>query len=203
MSTPIVAIDTETTGLDRRTREIWEIGMVGRDAWGRRWSWAATIEDVWISNADSEALEIGRFYERHPKFGGRTNNLVIPERSAASEVAVMIEGAHLIGAVPSFEDTGLFKLLDRYNLIPSTGRTPWHYHLIDVEALAVGYFNGFLAAQREENPVNTMGEPLFPPWNSEDLSRAVGVDPMRFDRHTALGDAKWALAIYDAVMGVE
>ena len=28
-----------------------------------------------------------------------------------------------------------------------------------------------------------------------------GVDPDDFDRHTALGDARWAKAIYEAVMG--
>lgn len=40
-----------------------------------------------------------------------------------------------------------------------------------------------------------------PPWKSDALSRAVGVDPEQFDRHTALGDAYWAKAIYEAVMG--
>lgn len=32
-------------------------------------------------------------------------------------------------------------------------------------------------------------------------NRAVGVDPDDFDRHTALGDARWARAIYDAITG--
>lgn len=41
----------------------------------------------------------------------------------------------------------------------------------------------------------------LPPWNSNDMSRAVGVEPDDFDRHTALGDARWAKAIYEAVMG--
>ena len=44
-------------------------------------------------------------------------------------------------------------------------------------------------------------EPLPPlPWNSDDLSRAVGVDPDRFRRHEAMADAGWARAIYDRVM---
>jgi hypothetical protein len=40
-----------------------------------------------------------------------------------------------------------------------------------------------------------------PPWDSEVLSRAVGVDPNAYERHTALGDARWARDIYDAVTG--
>lgn len=32
--------------------------------------------------------------------------------------------------------------------------------------------------------------------------RAVGVDPDRFEKHTAIGDARWAKACYEAVMGL-
>ena len=54
--------------------------------------------------------------------------------------------------------------------------------------LAVGYLAG-------------RGEPLPPlPWNSDNLSRMVGVDPDRFDRHTAMGDALWTQAIYDRIV---
>jgi len=33
------------------------------------------------------------------------------------------------------------------------------------------------------------------------LSESVGVDPGRFERHSALGDARWAQALYLAVLG--
>ena len=46
-----------------------------------------------------------------------------------------------------------------------------------------------------------MSERATPPWDSDALSRAVGVNPDDFDRHTALGDARWAKAMYEAVMG--
>ena len=36
---------------------------------------------------------------------------------------------------------------------------------------------------------------------SNQLSLAVGVDPDDYDRHTALGDCRWAKAIYQAVIG--
>ena len=41
-----------------------------------------------------------------------------------------------------------------------------------------------------------------PPWSSERLSNALGVElPNEADRHTALGDARWAARIFDRVMG--
>jgi hypothetical protein len=66
---------------------------------------------------------------------------------------------------------------------------------VDVEALAAGYIAEKSAPDEELRTV------AVPPWDSTDLSRAVGVEPREFDRHTALGDAKWARAIYDAVLG--
>jgi hypothetical protein len=39
------------------------------------------------------------------------------------------------------------------------------------------------------------------PWKSDDLSAQLGVTVSEEDRHTALGDARWSLAIFDAVMG--
>lgn len=42
----------------------------------------------------------------------------------------------------------------------------------------------------------------IPPWRSDDLSRTCGVEPPSDDeRHTALGDARWALRWYDAMTG--
>jgi hypothetical protein len=73
-------------------------------------------------------------------------------------------------------------------LRPARIPDPWHYHLIDVENLVAGY----LAAR---------GELIPPPWKSDQLSAAVGVDPNDFGRHTAMGDVLWTRAQWDAVMG--
>jgi len=94
----------------------------------------------------------------------------------------------------------------------------WHHHLIDVEALTVGYLNGRRARQNEivdGYPLENDGEhvpglvrwdrpgpwdvPL--PWKSDDLSAMLHVEVSDEDRHTALGDARFARAIYDAVTG--
>src|SRR5690606_35277881 len=94
-----------------------------------------------------------------------------------------------VGVDPHSATAGIATLRRRFGFAPG-----WHHHLIDAEALAVGY------------PPGIPGErPPFPherlPWASDTLSRAVGVDPDDFDRHTALGDARWARAIYDAITG--
>ena len=95
----------------------------------------------------------------------------------ASQVALLTAGKHLVGAVPSFDAAFLSAFL-----IASGQREAWHYHLIDVETLIAGRLR------------------LEPPFDSDALSRAVGVEPTDFARHTALGDARWAKTLYEAVM---
>lgn len=194
---PLVFLDTETTGI-HPGREVWEIAMIRRDADGER-EFAAFV-DVDLSEADPFGLDVGRFYERHPKgvwLSGRSQGAPdtlgetrpLSRNQAAEEVAIWTHGAHIVGAVPNFDTEVLDQFLRDRGYRPS-----WHYHLIDVENLAVGYLN----ARREFAPDEDLI--LTPPWDSEFLSRALGVDPGQFERHTAMGDARWARSIYDAVM---
>lgn len=47
-----------------------------------------------------------------------------------------------------------------------------------------------------------VAEFVAPPWRSDDLSRACGVEPPApEERHTALGDARWVKRWYDHIMG--
>lgn len=207
--TPIVAIDTETTGV-HPDRQVWEVAMIRRDDRGKQGEISFFVE-VDLSGADPFGLSIGRFYERHPL--GRALSLDPDRRSgakarlpelAAWTVAEWTHGAHLIGAVPNFDADVLDKLLRKHSLIPA-----WHYHLIDVEALAVGYLAGAVvkraideAHMRGDEPPQVDWSRFQPPWKSDELSRACGVEPPGDDeRHTALGDARWALRLYDAIMG--
>ncbi|PKV80863.1 3'-5' exonuclease [Nocardia fluminea] len=190
MSVPIVFLDTETTGLhaDRRP---WEIGIIRRDEHGQTET-TIQVADVDLSGAELIGLKIGRFHDRHLHYGEADadahekddGHLLLEERDAAREVEHLTRGAHIVGAVPSFDTECLAAMLRRHRLVPA-----WHYHLIDIEALAAGYLRG-----RHE-----MALPL--PWNSDDLSRAVGVSTTEDERHTAMGDARWAMRVYDAVAG--
>jgi DNA polymerase III epsilon subunit-like protein len=210
MSAALAFVDTETTGLDPDRHEVWEVGLILRDSEGVEveYEWQLPVN---LGRADAIALTIGHFYERHifgfPLLQVHRTNIgtgdSTPDTLAgwAYEFAELTHGAHLVGAVPSFDDAFLKRLLRANGACPG-----WHYHLIDVEALAVGRL---MLMAKNTAPHGTRGaeqaakwtEVALPPWNSNDLSRAVGVDPDLFDRHTALGDARWAKAIYDAVMG--
>lgn len=66
--------------------------------------------------------------------------------------------------------------------------------VIDIENVAAGYIRGLHAARGTDMPV-------LPPYDSNELSRAVNVNPDDFQRHTAMGDVQWVRAQWDAIMG--
>lgn len=192
--TRIVAIDTETTSL-RPDRRIWEIGLiVTGPPTDIRWRDPAEVEDGhyrWfidrdgldLGNADPFALKIGGFYDRHPQMTP-VEGVVKSEADVLRAVEMLTRGAHLLGAVPNFDADVLDRRMRAHGIAPS-----WHYHIIDIETLAIGFLRGRGDAVPEL------------PWKSDDLSRLVGVEPPSDeDRHTALGDARWALRVWQAVM---
>jgi hypothetical protein len=166
MTEPVIAfVDTETTGLDPDLHEIWEVGLIIGE---HEWAWRLPVD---LGRADPVALRIGGFHVRGLDGKWAT------KQEFARDFATLTRGLHLAGAVVSFDEERLRKLLRANGACPE-----WHYHLVDVENLAAGKLG------------------LAPPWDSEALSAMVGVDPTRFARHTALGDARWAKAIYEAVI---
>lgn len=206
-------VDCETTGLDPDRHSIWEVALITPDGseGGREHVWQFPVVEI---EADPFALDIGRWwdrrweadvdvteldaiYEAHNEKSRRKHfpdqgRAIKPSESWCRHFRHLTTGTHLCGAVPSFDEERLRRLLRSRGVVPR-----WHYHLIDVEALAAGYVIG-----RCQSPIAqaTSDEVARPPWKSNDLSRAVGVDPDQFDRHTALGDARWAKAIYERVM---
>lgn len=211
--TGVCFVDTETTGLDPDRHPIWEVALIVDN--GAEHVWQFPVNEV---AADPFALDIGRWWDRRwpttcdvayvnavydaDNEKSRRKNFpdqglaIVPSAEWCRRFRDLVGTSHLCGAVPSFDEERLRRLLLSHGVRPR-----WHYHLVDVEALAAGWLAGHQARHVAS------GEPMperynpAPPWDSHGLSDALGVDPEDFDRHTALGDARWAKAIYEAVMG--
>lgn len=206
MNMPICFLDTETDGL-HPARKAWEIAMIRREPDGTEHRTEFFV-DIDLDTADLMGLKIGRFYERHPygrylsgeipdfAFGIKHDGHLLRPRDAAHEVARFTHGAYVVGIVPNFDTEVLANLLREQHLVPA-----WYYHLDDAETLAAGYLRGICAADTEPM-ADDIREVLTLPRKSEEISRALGVEPPAGDlRHTAMGDAVWAMRIYDHVTG--
>lgn len=187
---PLVFLDLESTGLDPDRHEPRQIAVVVR---GHRdpgsdgeWVWQLKPD---LELADPAALRIGRYYAREQvsPHGGTGRLLASPwlergtepssARAVAERLAVLLDGAYLIGAVPSFDAGFLDRLLRRNAQCPT-----WHYRLVCVETLTAGHFGRLVGGLA-------------------DCARELGVPVDPEVAHTALGDARLARDIYDAVMG--
>lgn len=187
---PVAFVDTETTGLDPARHPVWEVAVITPDdvehLWQVKWSRAV------LDNAEPIALEINGFEQRYDK---GTCDILSP-RESAERFAGLVDGLHLAGAIVSFDEERLRRLHDLHLGRPE-GKYPWSYHVIDVEALAIGFLRGYDVGQLVGSGPNA----VVPPWKSDELTEALGVEMPADDvRHTALADARWAKAIYERVM---
>jgi hypothetical protein len=192
--THLVFLDTETTGLAEHC-EVWEIGLIVRTETGdEEFGWRIRPD---LTTAEPTGLLIGRYYQRmsghaacpvgyawqfaHPD--DEDDPLPANERHTSAErvatqVAQLLDGVTIVGAVPDFDARHLTRFL-RANGQAST----WHYHLVDVETLAGGRLR------------------MPPPWDFDELLQLHGLVYDETDRHTALGDARMVRDLYDRALG--
>lgn len=208
-------IDVESTGLyPEAGHEPWEIGLIARDETDgtsreREYLWRIKPD---LTNADPQALRIGGFYER-------TNGMLVDpvEHAAnlavkdaepvwsdpsevASELAFQLDNSIVIGANPGFDKDFIRPFLRQHGQAYTA-----HYRPICVTTFAAGYLFGKSAATSHIASggidLAFVPEALDPPWSSNAISVEVGVNPQDYERHSALGDCRWALAQLDAVIG--
>ena len=182
MTRPICALDTETDGLSW-SRQAWEIAMIRRHPDGNETA-KTLLLDVDLRRSDAKALEVGGFYERHPRGiylatgqKAQYHTELTGHEQAAYWVHRLTFGATIVGANPSFDTHILSRLLYANGLQPS-----WHYRLVDVESLTAGHLG------RQVGGLQACAE-------------ALGVSFSESERHTAFGDARVALAICDKILG--
>ncbi len=182
-SDPLIFLDTETTGL-HKARRPWEMALIKRADTGQtRLLLCVDVRDLELEDADPEGLRISGFHRRHPQ--ARDRPLLIPRVYRAGDAAGLVHqwtaGATIVGVVTRFDTECLADMFARHGMKPA-----WNDDLVDVVALAVAAIR---AAGRE------------PASDVASLSRQCGVKPpTASQRHTALGDARWAMRWYDKLV---
>jgi hypothetical protein len=199
---PIVFVDTETTALGPLARP-WEIAVIRRVE-GVETEFVGQITytlETLPKGTSTEALRIGGWLHRgapNTKYvghRGETDFRWADERAAALDLKRYFQdGPVVVGVGPHFDAEILAGLFGRTEVGAS-----WHYALVDLKAATWGYLHG-------QDALNGLSgvphEALQLPMSSEALSRAIDVEPPAEDeRHTALGDARWARRWFDALTG--
>lgn len=184
----LVFMDTETTGLSLDD-DIWEFAAVRREPDGTE-----TELHLFIEHDPAKCRRLPESFaaDHAARFPSPCSNNVVSRKAACQRISQLFSGdrPHVVGAVPNF-DTERLRLMFQREWPNWPRHEFWHYHLIDVETLAVGWIYG-------SGPANGLADL---PWDSDDLSRVCGVEPPTTERHTATGDVRWAMALYDAITG--
>ena len=179
----LLFLDCETTGLNPDIHRPWEI------AWklytvedrtmhlvDRRCDMVSLSGVEWIQ-ADRVALDVGRFDQRYYMQSNTPSDYL-------ATVFASIDGKpRLVGSNPSFDDRFVGDWLGRQG-----ASKPWHYHLIDLPSVALGELITADVEPEELALARVAG------LKSDALSKLQGVDPAKFDRHTAMGDVDWCVA---------
>lgn len=206
MSTPIAFVDCETTHLDAEIGEAWEVGVILREFddngehTDTEYLWEFAIDPA-AGVFDPEALRIGRWHERRQlatgtdtaAFTGTIPAVLMSRADAVTAITKLLSGTVMVGSNPGFDDRFLRKLL-------GPGAAQWHYRPLCIATLAAGKKLGVAEVIRRlgGKPLPSDEVPL--PFSSRDLSRWTGVEPPADGvAHTALGDARWARNVWDAV----
>ncbi len=182
--TDIVFLDTETLGLDPMA-PIWEFAAIRVQPGFPVETREFTIQhepDGWLekmaASGDKGAQLAFDYRQRYNPAHA------LSEADAAKEIDEITAGAQVVGCNPGFD----LDSLRLTNLLEANGIEPnWHYHPDDISSMAKGW-------------LSAAGRLPAPPWSSDQLSLALGVDPERYARHTAMGDCRWVQAQYAKIM---
>ena len=171
--TKIAFVDTETLGLNPHLHPIWELAIILPDT-GDEHIWQVRPTPTEVSAADPIAVRISGFDKRYD------DAAALRKGETVDRFSELLRGRHIVGAVPSFDEERLRHMHILYRGM--SDRFPWHYRLVDVES-------GMLAK---------LG--VGPGQEPDALAALLGVT-VHPDKHSALGDARWVRAVFEALVG--
>lgn len=221
---PICFVDTETDGL-HHSRQTWEVAIIRRDvevvdrATGgpdrvvTETRMHAFVAMPSMRTSDPFALGKGKFWDRHPhgrELSRKTSipgPVVVSAKAVASGIHRITFGAHIVGVNPTFDVENFATMLRAEGLLPM-----WDYHLEDLVAETAGYCRAITAVDGRlpescrlpQSTIAAYEEAAALPWKSDQLAAAIGAEPAApEDRHTAMGDAEWAMRWHDTLTGLK
>lgn len=198
----IVFCDVETTGLDPQRHTILELALI-KGSEERVWWIEPTVGEQRV--ADTGALKVNHYWHRQSSASVQVMRhhhhvTIIPppdehsddhdpsrpdRREEACNIAQFTAGCILAGNNVKFDQMFLETWLRRHGACPV-----WDYHVLDVPTFVAGVIHG----RHPEEAV------LPPPFKSSRISEMWGVpEPEGDDKHTALADAQWSKAMWEAV----
>lgn len=174
----LVSVDIETTGLNPREHEAWEVAIVPVDEPDRHLHFHLPVT---LNEAEPRALEIGGYERRYLNpppgraiFVGNPAAAEPDEPMALNEALAFmyeaLEGATLLGACVHFDAAFIAELIG----------TPWSHRHLDVGS----YFAGVVGAAA--------------PMSTSEITEYVP-NP---DAHNALADARWNIEVYQRALTV-
>lgn len=169
---PPVFVDIETTGIDPRRSKPYDITIIVPQP-PRRPRVIQLMLPVTALDCD-EGIPRDLYLRNLPGLPKPTDPAV-----AARIIAEATAGRVICGNNVRFDVNLLTDLLLDNGITPT-----WHYQLDEIESRA--------AQKLEAGP---------PPWKSDALSAALGVDPKKFARHTSVGDARWSMRQWEVLVG--
>lgn len=166
--TTLVFLDIETTGLDPDLHEVWEVAYALEQG-----DPLSFVVPHTLRTADPKALELNGYHRRvvRPGEGLFGSNV---QETADLHLRQALGGVTIVGANPAFDTAFLRR---------RWGVAPWHYRLLDVEAMAVGVLG------------------LDRPKGLNALAEALALDGFVIPSpdHTAAGDVLTTRAVYNAL----
>lgn len=171
--TKVAFCDSETLGLNPHLHPIWELAIILPDT-GEEHIWQVRPTPTEVSAADPIAVRISGFDKRYD------DAAALRKGETVDRFSELLRGRHIVGAVPSFDEERLRLMYLSVHGTPD--RFPWHYRLVDVES-------GMLAK---------LG--TGPGIEPDEMAAQLGVSTHP-DKHSALGDARWVRAVFEALVG--